>query len=306
MSSGGDARIRQAATAGALEPLAILEGDAEQRHAVADAAVEQIASIGCSRVSLGAGAFGRLARVRSEAAAFFAGPQSAKLATACPEFHFGFRPFGRQYSVDPERPDLNESFTYWSDRPEKIPNHETVAGFTSALHDYWGVVAGVAASVLSGFSRRFDYSGRIAFAETSYIETNWYLPGHDRDLLQDRHEDGHLLTIAAPDGPGLEVEVDGGMHAVALKEAELLVMPGSLMTHMTDGWIRPLFHQVRNHHLERRISILLLVNPPFEGWTSPFVASPRNRGVDIGGLARTQGQMFGLPEAPSFAKKEIS
>jgi isopenicillin N synthase-like dioxygenase len=75
-------------------------------------------------------------------------------------------------------------------------------------------------------------------------------------------------------------------------------MPGSLLTAMTGGEIRPLYHQVRNFGLPRRCSILLLVNPPIDQPTAPFVSNGLNRDVDVARLAREGGQMFGLPDVP--------
>ncbi|TMR13789.1 hypothetical protein ETD86_29940 [Nonomuraea turkmeniaca] len=75
-------------------------------------------------------------------------------------------------------------------------------------------------------------------------------------------------------------------------------MPGSLLTAMTSGDIPPLYHQVRNHRLPQRLTMLFLANPPLDRPAPPFVHR-KGRPVDIAHLARTSGAMFGLPDAPA-------
>ena len=266
---------------------------------IAQQIVDRLAQTGHVKVKLAAADGEVLCRLHSEMERFFSSDESVKRIHACPNFHFGFRPFGRQYSIVPERPDLNESFTYWSDDPRLIPRHEEIASFTSALHAYWQVVMALSEGIMHVVAARFSYPHRIDLRRASYIETNWYFSGETRDLLQDRHEDGHLLTLGRADARGLEIEVEGTMQSIEFGPDELLVMPGSLMTSMTGGWLAPLYHQVRNHRLPQRSAILCLVNPPIDEPTEPFVVNESNRGVDIAENARKHGQQtFGLPEAP--------
>lgn len=239
-----------------------------------------------------------LTALHREAAGFFSLPEGAKRAHGSADFNFGFRPFGRQYSITPDRPDLNESFTYWGDAPAMIPEAARIGTFVAALHDYWGVVARVADAALRGLARALSADGSIAFAGASYIEINAYFRTDERELLQDRHEDGHLLTVITSDGPGLEIERPEEMEPVDFAETELGIMPGSLLTDLTGGRIAPLYHQVRNHGLPSRQSILFLVNPPLDRPMPPWIMTEANRGVDVAERARTNGQSFGLPEAP--------
>jgi len=87
------------------------------------------------------------------------------------------------------------------------------------------------------------------------------------------------------------------MRQAAVGDGRLLVMPGSTLTAMTASQIPPLYHQVRNHQLERRITTLLLVNPRLDQNVIPYTGGA----VDIATLARTSGMMFGLPPAPEPA-----
>ncbi|GLX22488.1 hypothetical protein [Streptomyces lavendulae] len=237
-----------------------------------------------------------LAELRTQAAQFFTQDETTKLRHGSSDFNFGYRPYGRQYSVSPDRPDMNSSFVYRADDPTAIPGHEadTVAPFLTALGAYWRVAADTADQVLAALADHYGYQGDLHFRTSSYLEINWYLRDAKRDLLQDRHEDGHLFTLATSDGPGLEIETDGEMRQAAVGDGRLLVMPGSVLTAMTAGQIAPLYHQVRNHHLERRITTLFLANPRLDQTVTPYTGDA----VDIAALARTSGAMFGLPPAP--------
>lgn len=253
-----------------------------------------------ANVDLDPDAAAALTELRTEAARFFTLGETTKRAHGSADFNYGFRPYGRQYSVSPDRPDMNESFTYWADNPATIPHHnaEAIAPFLKALRDYWAVAAEITSTVLAGLSGHYGHPPHaLPFGDYSYLEINWYHPS-DRDLLQDRHEDGHLLTLAIADGPGLEIEVGGAMEPVPVHDNRLLVMPGSLLTAMTGDDIPPLYHRVRNHQLPRRLTVLFLANPPLDQPVAPYAARENGTG-DISELARTKGAMFGLPTAPS-------
>lgn len=260
--------------------------------------VEALAGDGYAMVRLEGDELASLERLRSEAIGFFLLSEERKRRHGSPDFNFGFRPFGRQYSISPDRPDMNESFTYWADNPVAIPGHDQIRPFVEALSGHRRTVARLADAVLDQFREHFSYGSPVPFEEASYIEVNWYFPTEDRELLQDRHEDGHLLTILTSDGPGLEVEVEGRMRPITFEPGELLVMPGSLLTSMTGGWVQPMFHQVRNHRRPRRMSVLYLVNPRLDQPLAPFVTNDANHGLDVAAQARTSVQMFGLPELP--------
>lgn len=231
-------------------------------------------------------------------AAFFSRSQSDKERHACPNFHFGFRPYGRQYSSIPERPDLNESFTYWGDNPTYVPAHQELTTLMDAMHNHWSSVSELADHVLSALATHFGSAQRIDFRRSSYLEANAYNVRSSRPLLQDRHEDGHLLTIAYSNRPGLEIEAEGRMTPVEGASDHFVLMPGSLMTALTGAVIKPMFHQVRDLGFSDRRAVLFLVNPPFDRPTVPFVSNATNVGVDLGRLARSHGAVFGLPPPP--------
>lgn len=241
---------------------------------------------------------GILRLARQEAYRFFQLGKVEKLRHVSPDFHFGFRPFGRQYSLAPERPDINESVAYWSDDVHRIPEGDRIEGLLIAMEAARTLFARVARMALDQLERYYRYPEKVSFEQASCIEFNWYLEHDERELLQDRHEDGHLFTILMADAPGLEIEVLGHMRPISFNEGEVLLMPGRLLTYMTGGHVAPLYHQVRNHHLDTRLSFLYQVNPLVFSSVRPFVVNESNRDVDIAEQARGVGQAFGLPKPP--------
>ena len=232
---------------------------------------------------------------RAEVRQFFTKEIKYKQKFADPSFNYGFREFGRQFSIEPSRPDLNESFVYRGNSSSGIPNNDLLNGLLPALSDYWRFCERICSDTFATIANSYGSGQDIDFGKDSYIETNWYHSSSDRDLLQDRHEDGHIFTLASANNRGLEVEVEGEMVPVDFQELDIVLMPGSLLTEITSGDIRPVYHQVRNHGVRERSAILFLGNPAFDEPVYPFGNS---FGPNIGELARKKGAMFGLPDAP--------
>ena len=91
----------------------------------------------------------------SEIFMLYARSDTEKRTYGSEDFNFGFRPYGRQYSVTPDRPDMNESFTYWADNPETIPRHGEIASFVSALRAYRTTVAEAAEAISAQLAAHF-------------------------------------------------------------------------------------------------------------------------------------------------------
>jgi isopenicillin N synthase-like dioxygenase len=264
-------------------------------------AAQALLDDGYARVRLTGPDRAALTGLRTAAADFFRRSEADKRPYGTDDFNFGFRPFGRQFSITPDRPDMCESFAYWSDDPSLIPHHARIESFIGALRAYRAAAAGLTADILDGLAAHYGYASTLDFGPASYIEVNWYMESSDRDLLQDRHEDGHLLSLVAPDRPGLEIEVGGEMRAQSLEADEVLVMPGGLLTTMTGGQVAPLYHQARNHHYRERTTILYFVNAPFTGSVKPYIVTDLNRGVNVAQVSRENCTLYGKSEPPVLA-----
>jgi isopenicillin N synthase-like dioxygenase len=246
-----------------------------------------------------------LNRLHSEATCFFHRDRSSKRRHLSPGLDFGYRSVGRQYSGQGIRPGMNESFTYWDDGPETIPRAAEIVPFVSALRAYSHVVGRIADFVLRHIAISLASPQRLEFEGNSHIEIDSYSPVEGLDLIEKRHEDGHLLTILSSVGEGLEIEYEGRMSAVQLGGSELLVMPGSLLTDMTAGWIHPLYHQVRNQALSPLLSISYFVNPLLDRQFGPFTINDSNRGLDLAARARTNSHLHRWHEAQTSARRQI-
>jgi isopenicillin N synthase-like dioxygenase len=109
------------------------------------------------------------------------------------------------------------------------------------------------------------------------------------------------LSYVAPNYAGLEIEIDGRMRPESFEGGEVLIMPGSLLTIMTGGAVPPMYHQVRNHHLSRRMTVLYFVNTPMQGQVAPYVVNESNRDLDMALISRKKCTLFGKSEPPILA-----
>lgn len=242
-----------------------------------------------------------------EADAFFARSQSEKARFARPDILEGYRTFGAEFSGDKTRPDLNETFSLAprnQSRPD-IAAWRAVNPLHNALRRAAPVYTGLANAILEDIRLVFDPEGdRIDAAEFSYLQLNYYRPGSEsRDLLQDAHEDGHLLTVVTSRQPGLEIEVDGRFEPANIGRDELLVMPGSILTLMTGGMMRPLMHRVRNvPGVRTRASLMFFVNASVTNPPRAWVAAEDGGYPDIRGATIESSQVFGLNSIEALAR----
>ena len=204
---------------------------------------------------------GNLQNAIGTAVRFFQRPLEDKLAHGSTDHNYGYRPFGIEYSAIPERPDMNECFTLWSSRLDLIPNATDIDQLTGAFLDWRDSLAPLVGAVLDEVARAFGADAAPEFEKASYLQINYCLPAPaERDLLQDKHEDGHMVTVLHATAPGLEIYAEGG-HSDAVQPMlpdhdQVVIMPGSVLTALSGGKIAPLYHQVRNHSLDDRQSIM--------------------------------------------------
>jgi isopenicillin N synthase-like dioxygenase len=258
-------------------------------------AADSLVATGYARVQLGPAELTTLGALRTAAADFFARDEQWKRGHGDEPGLFGFRPYGMQFSDDPDLRDECESFSYWADRPELVPGRQDVGEFIAALSSYWQIATELTAGILTQLAAHYGYHPVLDTGPASYVEINSYGRPPDREFLQTRHEDGHLITLVIPNKRGLEVEIDGEMRAERAGQGEVLIMPGSLLTSMTGGEIPPLYHRVRNFRDTGRLTVLYFVNTPFHGHVSPYVLNDTNAGIDMAQLAREKCTLFGKP-----------
>lgn len=260
--------------------------------------VEAVAAIvdrGYAVVPLSGEERARLAAALGAAREFFTADAEAKRRHSSKDFNYGYRPMGVEFSVTPDRPDVNECFTLWSDRLDLIPGAAQLEPLTDALVAWRDAVAAVVQEVLEGLAVGFAGAAAPGFRAASHLQVNNYLPAPaDRAMLQDAHEDGHLVTAQHGTGPGLEVVVGEDSVPVATSPGELLVMTGSAITALTEGAIAPTFHQVRNLGQPGRQSVMYFVNPELTQPLYPWGEGAAS-GRDLRDAVRHRPEAFGLP-----------
>jgi isopenicillin N synthase-like dioxygenase len=263
----------------------------------ADAIVDDLLSQGYSRIPLDDSEAAKLAHVLTEGRAFFAGDATELKRFSGSSTNHGYRAFGDEYSVSPDRPDQNDSFSLWADDTSTIPNADEIGSFLSALSDWRAVLVPLAESIFGTLGAGYGVSDPITFQRAAYLQMNNYnLASPEIDLLQDQHEDGHLVTFINTTAPGLEIrDTPAGFTPIMTTPTEVLVMPGSVLTKMTGGQVDPLYHRVRNHGIVGRKSLMYFVNPQLDVPLEPWLSNETNAGVDILEYARLAPGMFGLP-----------
>jgi isopenicillin N synthase-like dioxygenase len=231
---------------------------------------------------------------------FFRRPLEDKMAHGSTDHNYGYRPFGIEYSVSPERPDMNECFTLWSSRLDLIPNAQDIPELTGAFVDWRNSLAPLVKGIVDEVARSFGADGAPAFEKASYLQINYCLPTPlERDFLQDKHEDGHMVTVLHATAPGLEIYAEGehseNVRPMLPDADEVVIMPGSVLTALSGGAIQPLYHRVRNHGLDDRQSIMYFVNPEIDEPLFGWVESGDGERADIREHVQNAPSMFGLP-----------
>src|SRR4051812_31854416 len=231
----------------------------------------------------------------STAVDFFERPQEDKNAHGSTDHNYGYRPFGIEYSISPDRPDMNECFTVWASRLDLIPNAGDIEDLTDSFLSWRDSLAPIVKAVPDEVARSFG-ADAPAFEKASYLQINYCLPTPaERDLLQDKHEDGHMVTVLHATAPGLEIYANDEIKPMLPAKDEIVIMPGSVLTALSGGKIEPLYHQVRNHGLDDRQSIMYFVNPEIEEPLFGWIDAPDGERADIREHVQNAPSMFGLP-----------
>ncbi len=262
--------------------------------------VRQFEQTGFARVPLTDAMARKIDRIYGLGEEFFVRSEVEKQSYSMQSFVEGYRELGPEYSQVPERPDLTKSFSAWNRNRGRPEVEEAVGGLElhralREVSDEWslivrGIFRAMADAWAPGSPELRSYNG-------TYVQLNYYEPSqHSAELLQDSHEDAHLLTLVKANAPGLEIEVDGKFIPAGADGNEIVFMPGSLLSLMTGYKIKPMYHQVRNtHRRDPRSSLLLFVNPEIDQKLEPWIKNESNAGIDIIERANEGPKQFGMP-----------
>jgi isopenicillin N synthase-like dioxygenase len=262
--------------------------------------VRQFEQQGFARVPLTDAMARKIERIYRLGEEFFTRSEAEKQSYSMQSFVEGYRELGPEYSQVPERPDLTESFSAWNRNRGRPEVEQAVGGLElhralREMSDEWslivrGMFRAMADAWAPGHPELRCYNG-------TYMQLNYYEPArHSAELLQDPHEDAHLMTLVKANAPGLEIEVDGKYIPAEADRNEILFMPCSLLSLMTGYKIKPMYHQVRNtHRRDPRSSLLMFVNPEIDQNLQPWIKNESNAGIDIIERANEGPKQFGMP-----------
>lgn len=214
---------------------------------------------------------------------------------------FGYRPTGIEYSQSPDRPDPIESFSaskrtasyvtrFHSQEGRRL--YRQMLGAIDLFEPIAELVTRKTADTLGGDGDRLIG----AMHRWSVLQLNYSRPADVAvPFIHEAHEDGHVLTLAAASGSGLEIAGADGRFVPLLNDRDsLLIMPGEILWLLSGGCIRPLVHRViPQPALTERLALLFFADiDPRQ--CSPWIANNINAGVDIGRRVLTNARRFGL------------
>lgn len=217
----------------------------------------------------------------------------------------GYRPYGVEYSASAAHPDQIESFSAShriAPAQVKLPSLAARTLYDEALNAFT-LLEAVGEALVVALAR--EVSQEIDLTRFAGALHSWTLlqlnrshpPQIDTDQVSELHEDGCLLTLMTHDGPGLEVlGRDGQFIPITLSSDEMLAIPGEILTLLTGGLVRPLYHRVRTTPAaERRMAMLLFadIDPAL---CTPWLSSVENSGMNIGERVLKNAQRYGLNE----------
>ncbi|HEV2612733.1 MAG TPA: 2OG-Fe(II) oxygenase family protein [Noviherbaspirillum sp.] len=113
----------------------------------------------------------------------------------------------------------------------------------------------------------------------------------DREYLQDKHEDGHLITFVKASRDGLVIFPRGVRQEVRLADDEMIVFTGSLLTTLSDGKIPYMEHAVLNPAVPvSRSSLVYFAIPDLH---APYPSFVEGQALDLHRIANDFHQSFG-------------
>lgn len=200
------------------------------------------------------------------------------------------------------------------DGERKIPHADRIRSFRRALGNFTLMSAEVTERIFDELAEEYSYPDAIEFRDASVSQVNWYHSSPESlnpveprgEYIQPLHNDANDLTVIAANKPGLrgydprkinvwpshyedlkhvQSEAADYEHLVpiSLKDGEVLVMTGSLMSARTGGRIRPFYHApfLESPDNDGRVAAMYFVSGSVKWETQPYVRNWFNEGVSL-------------------------
>ncbi|OKO83558.1 2OG-Fe(II) oxygenase family protein [Bradyrhizobium sp. NAS96.2] len=265
-----------------------------------EAVVERIANEAWAEVQLTCPETAAIEDVVTAAIKFFRSPQAIKDSCQIAS-SLGYRPYGIEYSRASDRPDDMETFSVTAASSTHIFDDPMANDLNRACAGAFAQLERVAETLIVSLARHvtqrsFEQVLTGGLHRWSTLQINYSRPSEVRSsFINEEHEDGHFLTLGYATASGLEVRLPSGDYlAVAPARDCAIAMLGSAAALMTDGRLRPLFHQVRPPtDCQERVSVLFFADLAPD-LCRAWIVGDTNRHVDIGGYVRANPVRFGL------------
>ncbi|WP_152554471.1 2OG-Fe(II) oxygenase family protein [Burkholderia sp. A1] len=218
-----------------------------------------------------------------------------KSAFSFPAETDGFLPFGMEYAKSTNQIDLCERYCYWHRNRHHHEAHVfSRAAFYRTIGAYEAGISRVARGILDTICGQFEVPSDIEIRDSSYLQFCAYQKQYrtsDREYLQDRHEDGHLITFIKGNRDGLVIFPQGRRRVVQLADDEIIVITGSLLTLLSDGRIPYMDHAVLNPSVPvARSSLVYFVVPDLQRQYTSFI---KREPLDLESFANESHEAFG-------------
>lgn len=177
-------------------------------------------------------------------------PEDMRAGFCFPDRTDGFLPKGGERAKYTENVDLCDRFCYWHNHRALHAGHSFIdtPAYQNIVRSE-AELSSLAQSFITGLWDFFRNEDHVTIRDSSYAQLCMYENSYqadDRTYLQDRHEDGHLITLIKPTRDGLVIFLNDKEIPVHLADDEIIVITGSLLTMLSDGQIPTMYHAVRN------------------------------------------------------------
>lgn len=222
-------------------------------------------------------------------------PAAVKQSFSFPDDTDGFLPFGMERSRMTQRVDLCERYCYrHAFRARREAHSFTKTAFFTAAVAAEESLSALAARLLQGLAQRFGQTESPQIREGSYLQFCAYQACYwqkDREFLQDRHEDGNLLTLVLATREGLVLYPNDVPLELPARPGEIVAFTGSLLAELTGNRIVAMDHAVLNPSQPTVRSSLVYFALPDLARTQPRFTDGVL--VDLEPLANELHQSFG-------------
>tara|TARA_B110001454_G_C12709456_1_gene430089 strand:- start:828 stop:1691 length:864 start_codon:yes stop_codon:yes gene_type:complete len=222
-------------------------------------------------------------------------PEDVQADFCFPDRTDGFLPKGGEHAKYTDNVDLCDRFCYWHHHRALHAGHPFI--HTPAYQNIVNSEAELsclAQSIVTGLWDFFRNEEQVTIRDSSYVQLCMYERKYqedDRTYLQDRHEDGHLITLIKPTRDGLVIFLNDREVPVHLADDEVIVITGSLLTLLSDGQIPTMYHAVRNPKMElARKSLVYFAIPDLQrSYTTLLGKNP----INVAAFADESHRAFG-------------